>query len=100
MLTPKTTGETVKVPENAHLVLTASEVAQRCRRSVRWFLDNREQLQAAGFPAPLPGLGRWPAAAVEQWLSGTAPEPAPAEVQMNDRRLRLRERAKRVAKRA
>lgn len=45
--------------------------------------DRRAQLQAAGFPAPLPGMRRplrWSRAAVTAWLSGAVAVPPPPPV--------------------
>lgn len=47
--------------------LTPKEVAGRLRRSYDWFLRNRKRLEQAGFPKPMPVVGNYDAAAIEQW---------------------------------
>lgn len=61
-----------------HAVLTAAEVARLLRyRTAARFYDRRRELEAAGFPRPLPGLGRlrYSRVAVEAWLRNPAATP-------------------------
>lgn len=49
-------------------LLTGPEVARRLRRSQKWLAENRSKLEKAGFPAPLPVIGRYDSKAIDAWL--------------------------------
>lgn len=51
------------------MLLDASEVAKRLGRSRSWFYDHQKELDAAGFPRPLPVVDRWDPAAIDAWLA-------------------------------
>ena len=50
--------------------LTAFEVSRILGRSPAWFRRHRPDLEAAGFPRPLPVVNRYRAEAVTAWLDG------------------------------
>lgn len=53
--------------------LSAAAVARQILgRSPSWFYSHRADLEAAGFPKPLPVLNRYDPAAVKAWLHGKA----------------------------
>jgi hypothetical protein len=61
------------------LVFTKAEVAAALGKSARRFDELRPQLEALGFPRPIPGLGAsWSVLQVQQWVDGAAKFPAPA----------------------
>jgi predicted DNA-binding transcriptional regulator AlpA len=61
-------------------LLLAEEVARLLRLTPRVFRRRRAELEAAGFPPPLPGLpDRWDRAAIEAWLDRQIPAAAPQD---------------------
>lgn len=48
--------------------MNASEVAAYLGRSLDWLNDHLPKLLAAGFPKPLPQLGLYDRAAIDDWL--------------------------------
>lgn len=57
------------------------EIAAMLGCKPRSFARRLPALQAAGFPAPLPGLGqRWDIQAVEAWLNAQSPAPAASAI--------------------
>jgi hypothetical protein len=50
------------------------------RRTSAWFYAHRDDLEVAGFPKPVPVVGRYNIAAVQAWLdrTGGAPVDSPA----------------------
>lgn len=58
-------------------LLTVEEVARVLRITPRTFRRRRAELQAGGFPAPVPGLpDRWDRVAIEAWLDRQIPAAA------------------------
>ncbi|HYC63514.1 MAG TPA: hypothetical protein VEC14_02190 [Reyranellaceae bacterium] len=58
---------------------TVKDLAPRLRRTCDWIYQHQAELEAAGFPPPLPIPGRprvWPADKVDAFLAGERP-PAP-----------------------
>lgn len=56
------------------------EIAAMLGCTPRGFARRRRALEAAGFPAPLPGLGmRWDIQAVEAWISAQSGAPGAAD---------------------
>ncbi|TSD87034.1 hypothetical protein FFK22_019275 [Mycobacterium sp. KBS0706] len=58
-------------------VLSAAQVAAYLGRSLTWFSEHRAELEAAGFPPPLPLIGGFDKRAIDQWLdrnSGMIPD--------------------------
>lgn len=61
-------------------LLLREEVARLLRLSPRVFRRRQAELEAAGFPAPVPGLpDRWDRAAIEAWLDRQIPAAGPAQ---------------------
>ena len=55
------------------LIFTVDELAAALRLSPRRFYELKPQLEAAGFPRPVPGLGaRWSVAAVMAYVNGSS----------------------------
>jgi len=55
-------------------LLKHGQVAQLLGHSADWFSRHRAQLEAQGFPRPVPGCGRrWDPAAIEAWLAAQRP---------------------------
>ncbi len=90
------------------LTVTKREIARLGGPSVDTLsrASKRASLEAAGFPAPLPGLRpmRWPRAAVEAFLNGPAVAPAPAfqiepdlDCEVEELTRRLAERGREIA---
>lgn len=50
-------------------LLDVAGVARRLNRSRAWLYANRRRLETAGFPVPLPIVGRWDPAAVDAWIA-------------------------------
>lgn len=48
--------------------LPAHRIAAMLGRSPQWFARHRAELEARGFPAPLPVVGLYSPAAVQAWL--------------------------------
>ena len=49
-------------------VLSPGELAGYLGRSLTWYIEHKEELEAAGFPKPLEILGGHDRAAVDAWL--------------------------------
>jgi predicted DNA-binding transcriptional regulator AlpA len=49
-------------------LLTVRDVCRMLRRTSGWFYKHREELEAAGFPKPVPVIGRYDAEAIDAWL--------------------------------
>lgn len=79
-------------------VLTAAEVAAKLRHCGKWFRRRRRELEANGFPPPLPCThGRlWSRAAVERWIAGDT-EKATADAEAKAREILLRTRSEQIA---
>ena len=57
--------------------LPAHRIAAMLGRSPQWFAQHRAELEARGFPKPLPVVGLYNPAAVQVWLDsagGTVPQ--------------------------
>lgn len=61
-------------------VYTLAQVCARLGITRKVWYHRRRALEAAGFPARLPALKRWPAAAVDAWIAsgGRPPPPDPS----------------------
>jgi hypothetical protein len=56
-------------------LLTVREVCRLLRRTSTWFYTHRSELEAVGFPEPVPIVGRYDGRAIAAWLdrqSGSA----------------------------
>lgn len=51
-------------------LLDAPGVARKLNRSRSWFHEHRRELESRGFPRPIPVVGRWDEAAIDNWISG------------------------------
>lgn len=61
-------------------LLMREEVARLLRLSRRAFSRRQAELEAAGFPPPLPGLpDRWDRVAIEAWLDRQIPSAGPPQ---------------------
>ena len=58
-------------------------------RSRPWWYKNRRKLEAEGFPAMIPVLRRWPAAAVRAWIDGAAAEQTSGAPEAQDEEARI-----------
>jgi predicted DNA-binding transcriptional regulator AlpA len=50
-------------------LLNAAAVARRLGRGRSWFYENRADLERIGFPRPIPVVGRWDPARVDEWVA-------------------------------
>lgn len=64
------------------LTLTKAQVAAELHLSPRRFTEKRAELEAAGFPKPLPVFDRprWSRAAVKAWVDDDQKAPATANI--------------------
>ena len=53
-------------------LLTIREVCRLLRRTSGWFCSHRAELEAVGFPLPVPVVGRYDGRAVAAWLDRQA----------------------------
>ena len=49
-------------------LLSEADTAAYLNRSLTWLADHREELDAAGFPQPLPVVGQRDKLAIDAWL--------------------------------
>lgn len=68
--------------EVRRLTLSAGEVAYTLGLASDYFRSIRRKLEAKGFPAKLPGMGKWSRPAVEAWIArnGKPDEAAPTTI--------------------
>jgi len=55
-------------------VLSAAETAAYLGRSLTWFVEHRAELEAQGFPRPLPFMDGYDREAIDRWVDALGGE--------------------------
>lgn len=53
-------------------ILTVGETASYLGRSLSWLVSHRSELEANGFPKPLPTIGGYDREAIDRWIDSVA----------------------------